>query len=184
MKKYLTAAAILFAVSAHAAPGAPGHRDAPTAKSADGHGHDHGEASAIGAPGEAAKVSRTVNVDMTDSMRFNPASISAKQGETIRFVVKNSGQIKHEFVLGTDKELKEHYAMMLKMPEMEHADANQVTVAPGKTGEVIWQFTKAGKIDFACLQPGHYDAGMKGFVNVAAGAGAAKKAASHGEHKH
>ena len=56
---------------------------------------------------------------------------------------------------------------MKKNPEMEHADANMVTVAPGKTGEIIWQFTKAGKVNFACLQPGHYDAGMKGIVTVA-----------------
>ncbi len=72
---------------------------------------------------------------------------------------------------------------MKKNPEMEHADANMVTVAPGKTGEIIWQFTKAGKIDFACLQPGHYDAGMKGFVTVASGK-AAPKQDGHSDHKH
>jgi uncharacterized cupredoxin-like copper-binding protein len=59
-----------------------------------------------------------------------------------------------------------------------------VTVAPGKTGEVIWQFTKAGKIDFACLQPGHYDAGMKGIVDVAVGKVSPVKAGGHGSHKH
>jgi uncharacterized cupredoxin-like copper-binding protein len=147
MKKFLiTTAAAMFAVGSYA----------------------HGDEDHAGAPGQAAKVTRTVTVDMTDAMRFNPASISAKQGETIRFTVKNSGQLKHEFVLGTEKELKEHYELMKKFPEMEHSDPQMVTVAPGKTGEVIWQFTQAGKIDFACLQPGHYDAGMKGVVNVAA----------------
>lgn len=60
---------------------------------------------------------------------------------------------------------------MMKNPEIEHAEPNMVTLAPGKTGEVVWQFTKAGKVDFACLQPGHYDAGMKGVVNVASAAG-------------
>ncbi len=109
---------------------------------------------------------RTVKVDMTDSMRFDPSSLAVRQGETIRFVVSNSGKLKHELVLGTEKELKEHYEAMKKNPEMEHADPNMVTLAPGKTGEVVWQFTKAGKVDFACLQPGHYDAGMKGAVNV------------------
>ena len=126
-------------------------------------GHDD---EAIGKPGVAAKATRTVSVDMTDNMRFSAAKIDAKQGETIRFIVKNSGKVKHEMVLGTAKELKEHYEVMKKNPEMEHADANMVTVAPGKTGEIIWQFTKAGKVDFACLQPGHYDAGMRGLVNV------------------
>ena len=144
------------------------------AQAADGHAHEygHGDADAIGVPGQAAKVARTVTVDMTDAMRFEPASVTARQGETIRFAVKNSGQLKHEFVLGTEKELQKHYELMKKFPEMEHSDPNMVTVAPGKTAEVIWQFTKAGKIDFACLQPGHYDAGMKGAVKVASVEGA------------
>ena len=133
---------------------------------AGSHAGGHDEV-AIGQPGKTANIDRTINIDMTDNMRFSSADIAVKKGETIRFLVRNSGQIKHEMVLGTPKELKEHYAMMMKMPEMEHADANMITVAPGKTGEVVWQFTKAGKVDFACLQPGHYDAGMKGMVSVA-----------------
>jgi uncharacterized cupredoxin-like copper-binding protein len=151
---------------------------------ADGHSHSH--AAGIGVPGKAGKATRTVEVDMTDAMRFNPSSVAAKQGETIRFVVKNSGQLKHEFVLGTEKELKEHYEVMKKFPEMEHADPNMVTVAPGKTGEVVWQFTKSGTVDFACLQPGHYDAGMKGAVKVAGGKAApkTKSADGHADHKH
>ncbi|SDE56323.1 Uncharacterized copper-binding protein, cupredoxin-like subfamily [Variovorax sp. CF079] len=130
------------------------------------HAGGHHAEDLIGKAGVAAKATRTVKVDMTDGMRFNPASIDVKQGETVRFVVTNSGKLKHELVLGTEKELKEHYEVMKKNPEMEHADANMVTLAAGKTGEVVWQFTKAGKVDFACLQPGHYDAGMKGAVNV------------------
>ena len=148
---------------------------------AGGHGHD---AETIGKPGVAAKASRTVPIDMTDAMRFSPTSVSVRQGETVRFVVKNSGKVKHEMVLGTEKELKEHYEVMKKNPEMEHADENMVTVAPGKSGEIVWQFTRAGKIDFACLQPGHYDAGMKGAVTVAAVKGMAVKGDSHGNHKH
>ncbi|MEJ8852404.1 cupredoxin family protein [Variovorax rhizosphaerae] len=135
-----------------------------TGDHAGGHGH---EADAnIGKPGVATKATRTVNVDMSDTMRFTPADISVKQNETVRFLIRNSGALKHELVLGTEKELKEHYEVMKKNPEMEHADPNMVTLAPGKSGEIVWQFTKAGKVDFACLQPGHYDAGMKGAVNV------------------
>ena len=130
-----------------------------------GHGGGHGEA-AIGTPGVSSKVTRTINIDMKDDMRFHASNFKVKQGETVRFVAKNSGLIKHEMVLGTPKELKEHAEAMKKNPEMEHADANMVTVAPGKSGEIIWQFTSAGKVDFACLQPGHFDAGMKGLVNV------------------
>ena len=115
---------------------------------------------AAGEPDKAAQVSRTVGIDMTDAMRFSPASITAKQGETIRFVVKNSGRMKHELVLGTERELKEHAGVMQKNPEMEHANPGMVTVAPGMLGELVWRSTQSGTVYFACLQPGHYDDGM------------------------
>ena len=138
------------------------------------HGTEHhaGEADAIGEAGKAEEVSRTVDVEMSDDMRFKPSSIAVRQGETIRFVVRNAGRLRHEFVLGTTQSLREHNEFMKKFPEMEHADANMVTVAPGKTGEVVWRFTRSGEVDFACLQPGHYDAGMKGAIRVAAAKGA------------
>ena len=72
-----------------------------------------------------------------------------KRGETIRFLVRNSGKVNHEMVLGTLQELREHAALMKKFPEMEHADPNQLGVEPGKSGELIWKFTKAGRFDFA-----------------------------------
>lgn len=152
---------------------------ASTAMAGPGHG-----SSPIGEPGKAAEATRTVTIDMTDNMRFTPAEVSVQQGETLRFIVRNSGVVKHELVLGTPEELKEHYAMMMKMPGMEHADDNMVSVAPGKTGEVVWRFTKAGKVDFACLQPGHYDAGMKGLVNVAEKAAVPNPGGHSGGHKH
>ena len=145
------------------------------AKSADGHAHEDHDGDAIGVAGDVAKVSRTINVDMSDAMRFTPSHLAVRQGETVHFVIKNSGAVKHEFVLGTENELREHYELMKKFPEMEHSDPNMVTVAPGKAGEVVWQFTRAGKVDFACLQPGHYEAGMKGSVKVAAAKGGAKR---------
>ena len=144
-------------------------------------GGHHGDSDAIGQPGKAAKVARTITVDMTDAMRFTPADIAVKQGETVKFVVKNSGKLKHEMVLGNEKELKEHYEAMKRNPEMEHADENMVTVQPGKSGEIIWQFTKTGKVNFACLQPGHYDAGMKGAVAVS---GKTMVGEGHTKHKH
>jgi uncharacterized cupredoxin-like copper-binding protein len=123
-------------------------------------------AAAFGKPGNPARVGRTVAVDMNDNMRFNPANIAVKRGETVKFVVANSGKLKHEMVLGSVKELKEQAELMRKFPAMEHADPNQVTVAPGKTRELIWQFAKSGTVDFGCLQPGHYEAGMTGKIAV------------------
>lgn len=130
------------------------------------HAGGHGE-SAIGQPGKAANVTRTIAVDMSDNMRFSMPLISVKQGETIRFVVKNLGKVKHEFSLGTEQELLEHYEVMKKFPDMEHDEPSKVSLAPGGKGEVIWHFSKAGTVNFACLHPGHYDAGMKGQIKVA-----------------
>ena len=121
--------------------------------------HDHNVRSAV-------KIDRTIAVDMTDNMRFTPQKISVRQGETVRFVVKNSGQVKHEMVIGSAAELKEHAEMMRKMSGMAHDDDNQVTLAPGASGELVQRFTVAGIVDFACLQPGHFEAGMKGAITV------------------
>lgn len=131
-----------------------------------GGGHDAAE-TAVGKPGVAAKAARTVTIEMSDAMRYTPSDIQVKQGETVRFIVKNSGKVKHELSLGTEKELLEHLEQMKKFPDMEHDEPSKVSLAPGKQGEIVWQFTKAGAVNFACLMPGHYEAGMKGAVKVA-----------------
>jgi uncharacterized cupredoxin-like copper-binding protein len=128
--------------------------------------HHAGHDDSFGKPGDPAKVSRTVEVDMADTMRFTPANVTVKKRETVRFVVKNSGRLKHEMVLGTAKELREHAELMKKFPEMEHGDPNQVSLDAGKSGELVWQFTRTGTFGFACLQPGHFDAGMRGKIAV------------------
>ncbi|CAB3871549.1 cupredoxin domain-containing protein [Achromobacter anxifer] len=139
---------------------------------APGHGADHGgghgasQPAAIGKPGNPAKVSRTIAVDMTDAMRFTPDKIDVKAGETIRFKVTNSGKIRHEMVLGTPADLDGHYQMMLKDPGMRHEEPNSVSLEAGKTGDIVWTFDKAGSVAFGCLEPGHYPAGMKGAVSV------------------
>jgi len=140
---------------------------ASTASASGTHAGGHHEA-VIGKPGVASKVTRTIEVDMASGMRFKPSNIQVKKGETIRFVLKNTDTIKHEFTLGTQKELLEHYEVMKKFPNMEHDEPNTVSLDPGKQGEVIWNFTKAVAVDFACLHPGHYDAGMKGQIKVTA----------------
>jgi uncharacterized cupredoxin-like copper-binding protein len=120
----------------------------------------------FGQEGNPKAVTRTIKVDMTDAMRFTPADITVKRGATVRFVVSNSGSLLHEMVLGTKQTIQEHAALMKKFPEMEHADANMAHVKPGKAGDIVWQFTKAGEFQFACLQPGHFEAGMLGKVAV------------------
>lgn len=126
------------------------------------------EETAFGRQGDPKKVDRTIEIAMSDNMRFTPAALQVKQGETIRFVIKNNGKMLHEMVLGTMAELKEHGEMMKKHPGMEHDEPYQAHVGASKKGEMIWQFTKAGEFNFACLIPGHFEAGMVGNITVAA----------------
>ena len=124
------------------------------------------EEMAFGREGDPKKVSRTVNVGMSDKMRFTPSELTIKQGETIRFRVKNSGQVMHEMVLGTMEDLKEHAETMRKNPGMEHGDPYMAHVAPGKTESMVWHFTKPGEFHYGCLVPGHFEAGMIGRIRV------------------
>ncbi len=130
-----------------------------------GMSHDEHEAAA-GRPGDASKVTRTIKVSMNNTMQFTPNRMKFKAGDTVRFEVSNSGKIRHEMVIGTMSELKEHAQMMRKMPGMKHDEANMISLAPGQKGEMIWQFDKAGSFDFACMVPGHLEAGMTGRIVV------------------
>jgi uncharacterized cupredoxin-like copper-binding protein len=142
-----------------------------------GHGDSHSkkdvqpisiEERAFGREGDPKNVTRTIKIDMSDAMRFNPSRLTVKQGETIRFEVKNSGKAMHEFVLGTMKDLKEHAELMRKNPGMEHDEPYMAHVAPGKTETIAWTFTKAGDFNYGCLVAGHFEAGMLGKLTVAA----------------
>ena len=126
------------------------------------------EEKTFGRPGDRAKTTRTISVDMSDAMQFAPAEIEVRQDDTIRFVVKNSGKQMHEMVLGSMAELKEHHALMQKYLGMEHEEAYMAHVPPGKSGTIVWQFTKSGEFNFACLIPGHFEAGMIGRITVKA----------------
>lgn len=130
----------------------------------------------FGRQGKTREVTRTIDISMSDMMRFTPDSLNIKQGETVRLRIKNDGKVPHEFVLGTKAEITEHAELMKKNPEMEHADASAARVAPGKTSEIIWQFTKPGQFLYACLMPGHWDAGMQGTVTVTGAKAAAANA--------
>lgn len=122
-----------------------------------------------GKPGNPKKPARTVSVIMRDdggTMKYEPASLDVKKGEQIRFVIENKGVLKHEFTLATPQENKKHGEMMQKHPGMEHDDPNAKSLEPGQKAEILWQFTKAGTFEFACLIPGHYEAGMHGTATV------------------
>ena len=126
------------------------------------------EQKAFGIAGAPARVTRTIDMRMTDEMRFEPAVIEVKQGETIRFRHANVGKVMHEMVIGTRADLEEHAALMRKFPNMEHDEPHMVHVAAGKRGDMVWQFNRVGDFEFACLIPGHFEAGMRGTIKVTA----------------
>lgn len=115
-----------------------------------------------GIAGEARAARRTVEIRMTDAMRFAPATVTVRPGETLRFVVHNDGKLMHEFVIGTPAALDEHAALMVKFPDMEHDAPYMAHVPPGGRAEVVWRFNRGGDIRYACLIAGHYQAGMVG----------------------
>ncbi len=120
----------------------------------------------FGKSGDPKKATRSVNIDMSDRMRYTPDNLQIKTGETVRLVVKNNGKVMHELVLGRMQDLKEHAAMMKKHPGMEHDEPYMAHVAPGKTETIVWQFTQPGEFQFGCLIPGHFEAGMIGNIIV------------------
>ena len=122
-----------------------------------------------GQPGDPKKPARTVDVIMTDddgAMRYSPDRLDVKKGEQVRFVIQNKGVLKHEFTLASVEDNKKHAVLMQKYPDMEHDDPNAKSVDPGKTAEILWRFSKTGTFEFACLIPGHREAGMHGTVAV------------------
>lgn len=158
-----TAALWLASVAAIATAGAHG-----TAR----HGARHAEGSYkvvqtdFGIAGLRGQVRRTIIIDLDDRMRFTPSRVDVEEGDTIRFVMRNKGKILHEWVLGTEAELMQHAELMRRHPTMEHDELHMVHLAPGQSDELVWKFNRAGRFGFACLIPGHHEAGMVGLVVV------------------
>jgi uncharacterized cupredoxin-like copper-binding protein len=131
--------------------------------------HENNGHFSAGEPGDPKKPARIINVVMREDgkkLAFEPTRITVRKGEQIRFVLENAGIDDHEFVLATVKENRKHAELMRKFPDMEHDDPNAKRLAPAARGEILWKFTKAGTFEFACLIPGHREAGMLGKVVV------------------
>lgn len=119
-----------------------------------------------GIAGLPTQAQRTLEIQMTDNMRFAPATLEVKLGETVRLVAVNAGQVLHEIVIGTPEELQAHSEMMKKFPNMEHDEPYMAHVNARQRGEIVWTFNRPGEFQFACLIPGHFEAGMVGRITV------------------
>jgi uncharacterized cupredoxin-like copper-binding protein len=124
------------------------------------------ERHAWGVQGDAKRSKKIVHVTMGDDMRFRPAHITVRRGQTVTFVARNEGRTMHEFVIGTLPALTEHAELMKKFPGMEHDQPYMAHVAPGRTQRIHWTFTDAGTFHAGCLIPGHWEAGMKATITV------------------
>ena len=133
----------------------------------DGH---HADAMAVGEPGKRQDATKNIVIIMKETddgeMVFTPKMIDVQKGQTIRFAIRNKGELEHEFVLDNHGGVMKHKVLMEKFPEMEHDDPNSLRLEPGKKGEIIWKFTNGGSFEFACLIPGHYASGMRGDIMV------------------
>jgi uncharacterized cupredoxin-like copper-binding protein len=131
--------------------------------------HEQHSAFSAGEPGDPNKLARTIKVAMQETgkkMMFDPAVITVRKGEQIRFVLYNEGTESHEFVLATVAENRKHAQLMKKFPRMIHDDPNAKRLDAFSDGQLLWNFTKVGEFEFACLIPGHYEAGMYGKLIV------------------
>ncbi|HEX6320162.1 MAG TPA: cupredoxin family protein [Burkholderiales bacterium] len=153
--------ALVFAIAVVATPLAHAHGE-----QSKGSDYSKAEEMPFGRAADPRKAKRTVRVEMTDQMRFSPAQLTVKRDEVVRFVPVNKGQVLHEMVLGRKEDLEAHAELMKKHPGMEHDEPHMVHVAPGKSGEMGWQFSKAGEFYYGCLIPGHFEAGMVGKITV------------------
>ena len=129
----------------------------------DGHSHDHGTPTQVLAPSM-----RELRIEVDDGMRFIPAKWEAQAGEPIRIILVNKGKVDHELVIGSEKEIIAHAKEMASPGAKGHHHTNEISAKPGQQAELVWTFKKPGQYAMACFEPGHYEAGMKGVINVVA----------------
>lgn len=119
-----------------------------------------------GIAGDARAARRTIEIGMSDALHFTPSRLQLREGETVRFVVVNRGRQPHQFAIATRKVLDANAALMRRFPQMDQDEPNAVHVAPGRRKTLVWTFNRPGEFAFACLVPGHYEAGMTGSIKV------------------
>jgi uncharacterized cupredoxin-like copper-binding protein len=153
-------AAFLVAAFGASAQAGPGHA---------GHDHSVPVETPFGRPGEPGKARHVVEIAMNESdagMRFAPNRLELRRGEQVQFVLRNQGELEHELVIGTAATNLKHAEEMNADPEMAHEDPNAKRLRPKEAGVLHWQFTESGTFEYACLIPGHRDAGMVGTIVV------------------
>lgn len=120
----------------------------------------------FGREGDPRKVKRVIRIDMSDTMQYFPAELKVKRGDTVRFVLNNKGHLPHVMVIGSMEELQKRAALVKNTADVAEIAPDGILVTPGASAPLVWQFTRAGEFYYACLMPGHFDAGMIGTIVV------------------
>lgn len=157
----------LLVAACSAATGSARPTISATGTEAPDAGGGHGEQFSFGMPADPADADRVVEVQMIDPFEFDPAQIQVAAGETITFIVTNTGSLDHEFVIGDEETQDEHEVIMEGDGMGGEDEPNELALAGGESGELTWSFAVAGSLLFGCHVPGHYDAGMVGTLEVA-----------------
>lgn len=113
-----------------------------------------------------APASQTIEVKLTDALKIEPAEMSVRAGQPVKFVVTNSGATDHEFYLGDAAAQDEHDKEMMSMGGMMHDDPNGIALKAGETKELTYTFATAGPFLAGCHVNQHYAAGMKASITV------------------
>ena len=127
----------------------------------------HQRSGGVGGPADADQAACTVKVATLDAMTFEPSRINVSAGETVTFVVTNTGQAVHDFTLGDAAMQQEHADAMAHIPAgMAHDTPNSITLRRGETKQLIWRFGDTATLEYGCHEPGHYQAGRRGQIIV------------------
>lgn len=150
-----------------------------------------------GHPGKVGDVSRSIEIE-TKEIGFGRKSIEVRDGETVRFVIRNTGQMVHDFAIGPAEAQARRRAQVAtamssgmmdtgrmpggltqtamsgsqtdpdrsKPPASGHSAPNAMLIHRGETRELIWSFSRAQDLEFACNMPGHYSMMRGKFVFV------------------
>ena len=114
----------------------------------------------------ASGAGQRIEVKLSDALKMEPAAMTAKVGQSVTFVVTNTGSTEHEFYVGDEAAQMKHNEEMMGMSQMAHDEAMGIGVKPGETKELTITFPTAGALIAGCHVSGHYAAGMKATIEV------------------
>ena len=104
---------------------------------------------ASGTPTSSVAGAQQVQISGTDSLKFEPSTLTVAAGQPVQLTFTNAGQVLHDWSL----------------PQ----GASQPVKAEARAGQAVtttFSVDRPGTYTFICSQPGHEAAGMRGTLVV------------------